>query len=154
MAPLSNQDVVEQYLEAHKRHDYETLGRLRAPSWYEEWPQTRERVRGHENDAAIMRNWPGGEPVAGDARVVGSEDRWVLTPSWTYQRVVGSGEMWFMDGTGNYPDGSTWFVAGLFEVRDGQVQRETWYFGPALPAPEWRAPWVEPMGPVERSNER
>jgi hypothetical protein len=101
-----------------------------------------------------MRNWPGGSPEAGFARVVGSEDRWVVTPSWTYQRVIGSGEMWWMDGTGAYPDGSTWFVAGLFEVRDGQVQRETWYFGPPLDAPAWRAQWVEPMPPVEQAPGR
>ena len=154
MVSLSNEEVVNRYLEAHTKHDYETLGRLRAPAWFEEWPQSRERVRGHENDVAIMRNWPGGEPRAGKSRVVGSEDRWVLTPSWTYQRVVGSGEMWLMDGIGHYPDGSTWFVVGLFEVRDGAVHRETWHFAPELPAPEWRAPWVERMEPAERPHGR
>ena len=150
----TNEEVVNRYLDAHTRHDYESLGRLRAPGWFEEWPQSRERVRGHANDEAIMRNWPGGEPQPGVTRIVGSEDRWVLTPSWTYQRVVGGGDMWFMDGTGHYPDGSTWFVAGLFEVHDGAVHRETWYFGPELPAPEWRSGWVESMAPVERSHGR
>ncbi|HUQ43916.1 MAG TPA: hypothetical protein VM451_05830 [Candidatus Limnocylindria bacterium] len=154
MAPLSNQDVMDRYLDAHRRHDYAELGRFRAPGWYQEWPQSRERVRGHADDEAIMRSWPGGEPTAGESRVVGSEDRWVVTPALTFQRVVGAGEMWFMDGTGHYPDGSTWFIAGLFQVRDGQVHRETWYFGPELPAPEWRASFVEPMDPLERSDQR
>jgi hypothetical protein len=45
-------------------------------------------------------------------------------------------------------------VVDAYLERDGAVRRETWYFGPELPAPAWRAAWVEPMGPVERSNER
>jgi len=146
----TNEEVIRAYLDAHQRHDFDRLGALRAPGWFQEWPQTRERVRGHQNDAAIMRNWPGGTPEPGDfANVVGSEDRWVLTPSWTYQRVIGSGEMWWMDGTGHYPDGSTWHIVGLFQVRDGHVVQETWYFGPPLEAPAWRADWVEKMPPLE-----
>ena len=31
MASLSNQEVVDRYLEAHQRHDYEALGRLLEP---------------------------------------------------------------------------------------------------------------------------
>jgi len=151
---LSNEQVARAYLDAHQRHDYDALGRLRAADWFQEWPQTRERVRGHANDVAIMRNWPGGEPEPGEWRVVGSEDRWVVTPSWTYQRIVGSGEFWWMDGTGHYPDGSTWFVTGLFELRDGQVHRETWYFAPPLETPAWRAEWVEAMPPMESGHGR
>jgi hypothetical protein len=154
VAQLSNEDVFRQYLDGHRRHDFEALRRLRSANWVEEWPQTGERVRGHDNDEAIMRNWPGGEPQPGEVRVVGSEDRWVLTPGWTYQRVVGAGEMWWADGTGSYPDGSKWHVVGLFEVHDGQVHRETWYFGPPLEAPAWRAAWVERMDPTEPSAAR
>jgi hypothetical protein len=155
MTALSNEDVVRQYLEAHRVHDFEALGRLRAPAWYQEWPQTRERVRGHENDATIMRNWPGGLPTANDdQRVTGSEDRYVLTPSWTYQRIAGSGDSWWAEGTGRYPDGSTWHAVILAEVHDGTIHRETWYFAPPLPAPEWRSQWVEYMGPLEQSDER
>ena len=79
----------------------------------------------------------------------GSEDHWVLTPAWTYQRVVGSGELWWMNGKGDYPDGSTWHVVGMFQVRDGKVHEETWYFGPTLEAPARRAAWMEPIAPSE-----
>ena len=149
MPSLSNEEVAHRYTDAHTRHDYETLGSLRADDWYEEWPQSGERVRGHANDQAIMTNWPGGTPQGGPPRIVGSEDRWVLTPAWTYQRIVGSGEMWWADAVGNYPDGSTWFAIGMFWIRDGQVRRETWFFGPPLPAPAWRAAWVERMTPEQ-----
>lgn len=154
VATLSNEQVVQRYAEAHARHDYEALASLRAPGWIEEWPQSRERVRGHANDAAIMAAWPGGEPHGEDMRLVGSEDRWVMTPAWTYQRIRGAGDQWWGDAIAHYPDGSTWFAVGLFEIHDGQVHHETWYFAPELEAPEWRAGWVERMEPAHRSHGR
>ena len=154
MPAPSNEDVINRYLDAHVRHDYDEVGRLRAPAWVEEWPQSNERVRGHANDAAIMANWPGGTPEAEGVRVAGAEDRWVMTPSLTYQRIAGSGDMWWTEAIGRYPDGSTWLSVGLFEVHDGQVHRETWYFGPTLEAPSWRAAWVEPIKPEDLSDRR
>ena len=154
MATLSNEEVAHRYTDAHTRHDYETLRALRADDWYEEWPQSGERVRGHDNDFAIMTNWPDGTPQGEKARIVGSEDRWVVTPSWTYQRIEGSGELWFADAIGHYPDGSTWFAVALAHIRDGKVQRETWYFAPQLPPPVWRAQWVERMAGSEQSDGR
>jgi hypothetical protein len=140
----SNEQVLRDYLEAHRVHDYDLVGTMRAPDWVCEWPQSGERVVGSANDRAIMDNWPGGLPEAGErVRVVGSEDRWVMTPSFTFERVVGDGDSWWADGTGSYPDGSTWFAAGLFELRGGRIRRETWYFAPPLEAPAWRAQWVE-----------
>jgi hypothetical protein len=154
MPPRSNEEVARAYMDAHMAHDYAALAELRAPEWFQEWPQSGERVRGHANDHAIMTSWPQGTPMGKFGRLVGSEDRWVVTPAWTYQRIVGSGEMWWSDGTGRYPDGSTWFVVGMFEIRDGKVRRETWYFGPPLEAPAWRAAWVERMEPGESTAGR
>jgi hypothetical protein len=54
-----------------------------------------------------------------------------------------------MNGKGDYPDGSTWHVVGMFQVRDGKVHEETWYFGPTLEAPARRAAWMEPIAPSE-----
>ena len=143
MAGPSNEEVVRRYLAAHKAHDYDAVGALRHPDWTIEWPQSGERVRGHANDKAIMDNWPEGLPDALAMRAVGSEDRWVVTPFNTIQRVVGSGDFWWADGTAAYPDGTTWFVAAILELRDSKLYRETWYFGPPLEAPAWRAAWVE-----------
>jgi hypothetical protein len=143
MASRSNEEVVRRYVDAHRTHDYETVGTLRHSDWYIEFPQTGERVRGHANDAAIMANWPGGLPEALRVRMAGSEDRWVATPLNTIQRIVGSGDTWWIDGTASYPDGSTWHVAALLGLRDGRLHRETWYFAPPLDAPAWRTQWVE-----------
>jgi hypothetical protein len=145
MAETSNEETVRRYLAAHTAHDYDTVGALRDPDWTIEWPQSRERVRGNANDRAIMDNWPGGRPNALEVRLVGSEDRWVTTPLNTMHRIVGSGDLWWADGTSAYPDGSTWFIAALFQLRNAKLYRETWYFGPPFEAPSWRAAWVERM---------
>jgi hypothetical protein len=145
MADASNEDVLRKYFAAHVAHDYDIVNELRHRDWIIEWPQSNERIRGGANDRAIMDNWPGGLPEAGSVRLVGSEDRWVMTPSFTMQRIVGSGDFWWGDGRASYPDGSSWFCAALLELRDGKLYRETWYFGPPLEAPEWRSQWTEPI---------
>ena len=143
VAKPSNEEIVRRYLAAHAAHDYDAVGALRDPDWTVEWPQSGERVRGGANDRAIMDNWPGGLPSDLSVRVVGSEDQWVATPFNTIHRVVGSGDFWFADGTSVYPDGSTWFLSALMQLREGKVYRETWYFAPPFDAPAWRAEWVE-----------
>jgi hypothetical protein len=154
MVPQSNEEIVRRYVEAHERHDGETLAELRAPDWTAELPQSLERIRGHANDRAIMDNWPGGRPSAETGRIVGSEDHWVLTPAWTYQRVAGDGDAWWADAIARYPDGSTWHAVILLELRDGAIVRDTWFFGPQLEAPAWRSAWVETMSSPERSHGR
>ena len=143
MAQSSNEETVRRYLAAHTVHDHDTLGALRDPGWMLDWPQSGERVRGSANDRAIMDNWPGGLPSALDVRAVGSEDKWVVTPFNTIQRVVGSGDFWWADGTSAYPDGSSWFISALLQFRSGKLYRETWYFGPPFDPPAWRSAWVE-----------
>lgn len=145
MSQPSNESIVRRYFEAHAAHDYDTVGQLRHRDWTTEWPQSGERVRGHENDRAIMDNWPGGPPRNEALRIVGSEDRYVVTPLNTIHHVVGSGEAWWGDGTAVYPDGSTWFIVGLLQLCDGKVLCETWYFSAPIEAPAWRARWVERM---------
>ena len=146
MAPPSNEEVVRRYSEALAAQDGTVLGSLRHLDWTAVWPQSGERVRGHANDRAIAENWPGGRPIANPTTVVGAEDRWVMTPSFTVQRVVGTGDFWWVAGTVAYADGSTWFFAALLELRDSKVLRETLYFAPPSEAPSWRAQWVERIG--------
>ena len=146
MTERSNEEIVRGYVQAHAAHDFDTLGELRHPEWTVEWPQSGERVRGDANARAMIDNYPGGLPNLNAGRIVGSEDRWVATPMYTIQRVVGNGDFWWGDGTVSYPDGSTWSLAVLIQVRDGKIYRETDYFAAPFEAPAWRAPWVERMG--------
>jgi hypothetical protein len=143
VAQPTNGEVVRRYWKAHEAHDYAALGALRHADWSVEWPQTDERIRGHANDNAVARAYPGGLPGMEMAHVVGSEDQWVVGPSFTVNRIVGTGDSWWVDGRLTYPDGSIWFAATLMELRGGKVLHETTYFAPQSEAPPWRKPWVE-----------
>ncbi len=145
MTDRSNEETVRRYVAALQANDHQTLSTLRHPDWVAEYPQSRERIRGDANERAIIESYPGGRPEPRVVHVVGNEDRWVVSPSYTIHRIVGNGDAWWGDGTIGYPDGSTWFVVALFELRDGLVHRETDYFAEPFEPPAWRAPFVESM---------
>ena len=140
---MTNDEVVHAYVESYRTDDRAAQGRLRHPDWTVTYPQSDERIRGHANMAAIMAHYPGGPPEVERARVVGSEDHYVVTPMFTIERVAGSGDLWWGDGVATYPDGSVWHVVVLLELHDGLIYRETEYFALPFEAPAWRAPWVE-----------
>ena len=104
MAQQSNEEVVRRYWQAHAHRDLDTLSELRHPDWIVEWPQSRERIRGDANARAGLASYPGGAPQIKTDRFVGSEDRWVMTPFYAVQRIVGNGDFWWGDGTVSYPD--------------------------------------------------
>jgi hypothetical protein len=143
MSTLTNEEVVRAYIQATSSNDQSRLSELRHPDWYADWPQSGERVRGHANARAIDEAFPGGAPLAHAGRIVGSEDRWIVTPAYTVQRLVGNGDSWWGDGTITYADGSTWYLAIFLEVRDRLIHHEIVYFGAPFEAPAWRAPFVE-----------
>jgi hypothetical protein len=143
---LTNADCVQQYGAAMAAFDLETLARLRHPDWSVVWPQSGERVHGNEAFAEIIRNYPGGEPRTEVTRIIGAEDRWVVTPGNTVLRVVGSGDFWWAEWRVTYPNGEVYLAVTLIELRDGLVQRETTYWAAPFEAPAWRAPWVERPG--------
>jgi hypothetical protein len=123
------------------------MARLRDPDFIVDYPQSGERIRGHANERAIADNYPGGLPEVDPGRIVGSEDRWVVTPSFTFERVAGSGDTWWGEGRAHYPDGSTWHVATMYRLREGRVFHEVTYWAEPFEAPAWRAEWVEAIKP-------
>jgi SnoaL-like domain len=147
MPERTNEEVIRAYLQAIVSNDAATQARLRDPDWFVDYPQSGERIRGHANERAIADHYPGGLPEVDPGRLVGSEDRWVVTPSFTYERIAGSGDTWWGEGRAHYPDGSTWFVASMYRLRDGRVLRETTYWALPFDPPAWRAEWVEPITP-------
>ncbi len=149
MAERSNEEIVRAYLDALSARDpdVDLIGRFRDPDWFLDYPQSGERIRGHASDMAIDENYPGGLPEMNPGRIFGSEDRWVVTPSLTVVRIVGSGDVWWCEWIAHYPDGSTWHVVSILELRNGKVFRETAYWAAPFDPPAWRAPWVEPIRP-------
>jgi hypothetical protein len=147
MAQLTNEEVIHAYIHALTIDDAAALARLRDPGWMVDYPQSGERIRGHANERAIADNYPGGLPDIDPSRIVGAEDRWVVSPSFTFQRVAGSGETWWTEGRARYPDGSLWHLVTMFRLHDGRVAREITYWAEPFEAPAWRAAWVEEIGP-------
>ena len=145
MPEPTNEDIVRAYVRATADGEMDRLAELRHTDWTSEWPQSGERIRGDGNMRGIVDHYPGGLPEVHTGRLVGSEDRWIMTPMYSVLRVVGSGDSWWADGTIKYPDGSTWFYVAFFELRDGKVFRETEYFAAPFEAPDWRKPFVERM---------
>ena len=147
MAGSSNEEVINAYMRAMTDNDEPAMGRLRDPEWRVDYPQSGERIRGHANERAIADNYPGGLPDIDTARVVGSEDHWVVTPSFTFERVAGSGDAWWVEGKARYPDGSMWHLVSMYRLRDGRIHHEITYWAEPFEAPAWRAGWVEPIEP-------
>ena len=143
MTGLTSEECVQQYGAAMASFDLEALARLRHPDWSVVWPQSGERVHGNEAFAEIIRNYPGGQPKTEVARIIGAEDRWVVTPGNTVMKVVGSGDFWWAEWRVTYPNGEVYMAVTLIELRDGLVYRETTYWAAPFEAPDWRAPWVE-----------
>ena len=139
----TNDAIVRRYAASSASNDLEELARLRHPDWTVEWPQSGERVHSSESFAAIVEAYPGGRPHVEVSKIVGSEDRWVVTPGNTVLRVAGGGDFWWSQWRMTYPDGQEYQVIDLIELRDGLVHRESVYWAPPFDAPDWRRPFVE-----------
>jgi hypothetical protein len=139
----TNEEVARSYARASSELDDETLARLRHPDWQVRWPQSGERVLGTEAFRAITDHYPGGRPSAEVERVVGVEDRWVVTAANNVLRVAGGGDFWWCEWRMTYPDGRVWDCVDLLELREGKVWRETVYWATPFDAPSWRRQWVE-----------
>ena len=142
--PGHRRETVERYAAASARLDLEAQASLRHPEWAVDWPQSGERVRGSGHFAKVIEHYPGGSPTVEVTRIVGSEDRWVLTPGNTVLRVEGAGDFWWAEWTVAYSDAEIYSVVSLMELRDGLVYRERVYWAPPFEAPDWRRPFVEP----------
>lgn len=143
---MSDEDargIFESYLNATNSRDVEALETLVHADFEDSYPQSRERTVGFANLRAILANYPsGGYEGQGTRRIVGTEDRWVMTPAFTVLRIEGKGDTFTGVSKGRYPDGSDWYIVTIGQVRDGRVWRCETYFAPAFDAPAWRAAWV------------
>lgn len=142
MTSRDNRVVVEKYLRALPA-DFEVLTDLQHEDFVEEFPQSGELIRGSENFRAIHERYPGGAPSGELQRVTGSEDRWVMSPTFTLVRINGIGDTFTAEASASYPDGSEYRVVSILELKEGRVFRARTYFAPVFEAPSWRAEWIE-----------
>ncbi len=145
MTEPSGRTIVERYARALQDKDFTAQEALLADDFIDEMPQSGERVRGKANWLAIARSYPGGVGTIdpSGARLVGSEDRWVLTPSFSPLRIEGSGNIYTYVGTVTYANGETWQMLSIIELRGGKIANTTTWYAASFDAPAWRAPFVE-----------
>jgi len=145
MAEPSGRAVVERYARAVQEKDLDAMAALVTDDFVDEMPQSGERVRGRANLLAYTGSYPGGVGTVdpGSTRLVGSEDRWVLTPMFAPLRIEGSGDVYTYVGTITYSNGEIWQMIQIVELRQGKISKTTSWFAAPFEAPEWRAPFVE-----------
>lgn len=98
-----------------------------------EWPQSGERLT---RDAAIRMTEQYGAMTG-------------TTPTFSYKRMLGGGDVFVIEGTIDYGDGVPVSYVGIGEARDGRIARMTEYFANPFEAPAWRADFVERMAPTQ-----
>jgi hypothetical protein len=147
MQPDENaRGLITRYVQGLHDRDFNAMAACQHPDFVEDYPQSGERIRGSRNFRSILENYPGG--LEGDAdpsadRVIGGDDRWMLSPTFTMIRVSGVGDVHTAIVKLRYPDGSTWYMITLLELRDGLIAKATTFFAPLFEPPEWRKDWVE-----------
>ena len=144
--------MLERWVEAMDTGDWDAIGAMVHPDFVEEMPQTRERTRGWDNMRAILQGFPdsrGGPPAeAEDITVVEPAQQWAMSPSFTLVQVQGDFDRYTVTMRAHYPDDTYWHGIFLVRLRDGKLWRITSYYAPEMPAPEWRAPFVERMDEI------
>ena len=142
-------DVIARYVKAVHDQDFDTMTALQHPEFIEDWPQSRERIRGRENFRQIVENYPGGlQGATADIskdRIIGGEDHWMVAPTFAMVRVSGADDVHTAIVKLRYPDGGEWFMIALIELKDGLIYRSTSFFAPTYEGPGWRREWVEQL---------
>ena len=153
MASPEPRAVFEAFLKAMNSGDTAALGELVHRDFTQTFPQSGELIRGLDNLRAEIEGHPGGYEGKGTDRVVGSADRWVVTPSSTLVRIEGAGDTFTGVSKVHYSDGTDWYAVMIGEIRDGRMWRLQTFWGETFEAPPWRASLVERI-PTEKSSTR
>ena len=148
-------DRVRQYQDATLALDSEALARLRHPDYECVYPQSGERFSGHDSWAAAHADYKShfsAEHLTDLSHKGGVQRATVSTApsampfaSTPIINVSDTGDLVVVEGSGTWPDGKIYHWVLILEYRDGLVWRETQYFAEPFDAPEWRAPFTQPI---------
>lgn len=144
--PSSVRELFVKFVAALNAQDRNAMAELMTPDYVGFYPQSGERFRGFEAFWAQLERYPGGlQPGPGDAdepQLVGDDERWAITPGYTVLPLSGPERYTTVVRT-TYPDGSTWHVVSIVQVRDGRIAASETYFAPKFDPPAWRSDIVE-----------
>ena len=111
----------------------ETMDELASEDVVEEWPQSGERIRGIANIKKLNEGY---------SAATGTK------PTFKSKRLIGGEDVYVVEGTIDYGDGTPVSYVGIGELRDGKLVKITEYFANPFEAPAWRANVVERMDKV------
>ncbi len=116
-------DALGRHWAASDANDFETEHQIYSDDALLEYPQSGERIRGRQNIQASRAAQPN-------------------LKRFTVRRVLGGGDLWISELVLT-DDGQPFYVVSIMEFEDGQVVRETQYFGDAFEPGPSRAQFVE-----------
>lgn len=145
---IDHRALIERLVASLNRRDSEHLDELFTEDVVIEYPQSGEVIRGRHNLRALIEHNPAGSPRADPptAHALGADELRIVAPMFTVVRVQGGGPTGSSVVRVRYPDGSTWWMLHLYELRDGRIARSMDFFAQEFDAPDWRGSWVERHG--------
>lgn len=117
--------ILEGFLQAEMSGDEQAIQTLVHPDVVMEWPQSGERFTGRDRALAAMAATEVKPEPAGEPRIVGGGDVWVLTLPVRY-------------GSDPYQ------YVGIYELESGRIRRTTEYFAAPFPASDARRELADP----------
>lgn len=120
----AGREVLERFLAAAERRDLDAAATCVHPDVVMEWPQSGERFSGRENAIGAVAATEERPEFAGEPRIVGEGDTWVVMMPLRY-------------------GADTYHYVGLFELRGGLIRRSTEYFGAPFPPQAIRARYAD-----------
>jgi hypothetical protein len=130
-------DFFDRFIAALDANDFETAAAMTHPDFETTMPQSGEKMSGIRAWEAQMAAYPDADKIVAqtlDAQIVGDEDRWAITPSYTVVPLAAGHEYTIVFRT-QYPDGSWWRLISIVELQDEKMRRMETFFAPELPAP-------------------
>jgi hypothetical protein len=116
-------DALRRHWAASDANDFATEHQIYRDDAVLEYPQSGERIRGRHNIQASRTAQPN-------------------MKRFTVRRILGGGDLWISELVLTY-DAQPFYVVSIMEFEDGDVVRETQYFGEAFEPGPSRAQWVE-----------
>jgi hypothetical protein len=123
---------------------WQRLGEIFQPDATFEYPQSGERFTGLARIRAQFEEYPGMDTNSAELKEVLGGTTYALTPSYTIVGVEGSGARGTALLRVRYPDGTMWWLVGLYELREGRIGRMRAFFAPEFEPPDWRLPLHDP----------
>lgn len=135
--PVNARELFSRFASAVNSRDKAALEPMFHPEFTAWTPQSGERSQGFAEFWAQLLDYPGGAPEMPqlpDARIMGDEERWAITPSYTVVPLAAANEFTALSAV-VYPDGVRWHTVSIIELRDDLIYRIEFYFAPELAAP-------------------